>query len=354
METEDRWYVRFRGHTLGPLTSEQVKSSVRRKELGPDDKLASTSNPAWRPLRTQEEFLRCWEALTRPVPAELAPLPSPKILWQKKRAPLPAAPATQPIEPKPVAAPLQPEPKQAAPKASTARAAAAPAKPKAKAKPAKKAKPARRPAKPKVKSAAEPAAPVAVAPIPEKPEMKPAEVIAEASAPIAPVPMASEAAKITQALETPPAPKLAEETLSLLEALRDWNRKEKEAGAKAELAAPAPKPAPEPVSPLALSRPEFAFAPSAAVPVAPPAAAAGEKRGIELRLNLVISKQFIFISGLVAALAAAAVIYTLIEAKKMRGPVDSRLPDPSSPTIEPSPKDDPIPQLKAPTRPRRD
>lgn len=41
--------------------------------------------------------------------------------------------------------------------------------------------------------------------------------------------------------------------------------------------------------------------------------------------------------------------------KKMRGPKDFRLPDPSSPTAEQALfEDDPIPQLRAPTRPERD
>lgn len=354
MDTEDRWYVRFRGHTLGPLTSEQVKSSVRRKELGPDDKLASTSNPAWRTLRTEGDFLRCWEALTRPIPAELAPLPSPKILWQKKRAPLPAAPQSPAPAVAPLAAvPVAPPAAEAAVVQPKPSAVAKPAKAKVKSKPAKKAKTAKRAVKAKAKPA-EPAQPVpeatpALANIPEKPEIAPAAPAAE--------PIPAEPAHAA-------APKLAEETLSLLEALREWNRKEKETMATQPAPEPqtasAPKPSSAAPAPLAFARPEVVaapavpVAPSAAVPVAPLAAALAEKRGIELRLNLVISKQFMFISAIVAAVALSAAIYTAVEAKKMRGPVDSRLPDPSSPTVEPSPKDDPIPQLKAPTRPKRD
>lgn len=363
MNTEDRWYVRFRGHTLGPLTSEQVKSSVRRKELGPEDKLASTSNPAWRALRTQEEFLRCWESLHRPLPAELTPLPSPKILWQKKRAPLPAA--LQPATPKaaPVntgaAAPTPAAPAQPEQKNKSAPRPAAAAKTKPKAKPARKSKTSRKPAKTKTQAApealADPAKTVALA----EPETKPATSLIPAKPQItppaedAPAPVLKTEQVEARAPSPAPAaasPKLAEETLSLLEALRDWNRKEKENSAQT---APAPEspprtaaqPAvPETAAPVSLTRPD----PAEAVP-----APAG-KSGIELRLNLVISKQFIFIFTLVAALAAAAAIYTFSEAKKMRGPVDSRLPDPSSPTIEPSSENDPIPQLKAPTRPRRD
>lgn len=359
MDTEDRWYVRFRGHTLGPLTSEQVKSSVRRKELGPDDKLASAANPTWRALRTQEEFLRCWEALSRPIPAELAPLPSPKILWQKKRAPQPVAPAPAPMPPaeKPIAANPAPLPAAApgltvvAPKAAPTAPAKAKAKPKLKAKPAKRPRPttARRP----VKAKAEPA------PAAEKKTEDASQAIPEKILPVSAVVPAAEPiilARSEPAASAAPAaaaPKLAEETLSLLEALRDWNRKERESTPRVQSA-----PAPAPFAGHAPVPPESSPSPAIARPVfsahAEPEEAPATKRGIELKLNLVISKQFIFISGIVLAAALAAVIYTLTEAKKMRGPVDSRLPDPSSPTINPSSENDPIPQLKAPTRPKRD
>jgi hypothetical protein len=337
METEDRWYVRFRGHTLGPLTSEQVKSSVRRKELGPDDKLASTADPSWRPLRSQEEFLRCWEALTRPVPAELAPLPSPRILWQKKRAPLPAAPVRQAASPEIAArpaAPLSPAEPVSVPKPTEKKAARA-AKPK-KAKKAKKA-PARRILKPKAPT---------LAAIPEKPPIVPATEPLVTAQPVASVRVEKPTAPSAQAA---PIPKLAEETLSLLEALRDWNRKEKENSqvlSRVEPTPPHEASTREAALPLAAPRP--------LMPVAESPPAKEKARGIELRLNLVISKQFLFISSLIAALALAAILLAFTDLKKMRGPADSRLPDPSSPTVEPSPEDDPIPQLKAPTRPKRD
>src|SRR5690606_26032913 len=104
--TEERWYVSFRGHTLGPLTPEQVRSSLRKKELGPDDCVASTADRRWVPLSQVKEFHSALDSLQRP---EIPLPPPPRFLWQKKRkppVPEPAAPQAQ--EAAPATAPLEP------------------------------------------------------------------------------------------------------------------------------------------------------------------------------------------------------------------------------------------------------
>lgn len=76
---EDRWFVRFRGHTLGPLTSEQVKSSLRKKELTDSDKIASSRDPSWIKIASVPEFAAISEAQKKTT-IEWAPLPSPQLL----------------------------------------------------------------------------------------------------------------------------------------------------------------------------------------------------------------------------------------------------------------------------------
>lgn len=72
-----------------------------------------------------------------------------------------------------------------------------------------------------------------------------------------------------------------------------------------------------------------------------------------IQINLTISKLSISLL-FVACLAIGLGIFGIFEYKKMRDLKDSHLPDPSSPTIELSTTDDPIPSLKAPTRPKRE
>ncbi len=70
-----------------------------------------------------------------------------------------------------------------------------------------------------------------------------------------------------------------------------------------------------------------------------------------LRIELVFPnfRSLLFLVGAVALLSAAF-YYT----KKMRDPGDSRLLDPSTPSLHPASMGDPIPPLQAPTRPQRE
>jgi hypothetical protein len=372
MNREDRWYVRFQGHTLGPLTTEQIKTSVKKKELGPDDSLAPVRDPSWRPLRAVPDFFHFWEGLSRPKPVELAPLPPPSILWKKKAekplASLPKAPP--PKEAKLEAQPeASPAPSAPAVEIKKQKAPALKAKAKAKSKP-KRAKPKKKapaPAKAKEKIAAQEPIPEAVIPAVKVSVAEEVKAPAPVSAPVAVSSLARNEALGPEA--APAAASLAKsatllnkEAALLLASLRDWSDSEEtkpsspaDPAAPTASAAPAEKERTE--SPkVFFDRPEIPLAPPAAEEPAnrsaekkSPAKAAGR---IELQLNLHISKPFLALALAVVALAAAALV--VIETKKMRGPEDFRLPDPSGPTAEPSSGDDPIPQLRAPTRPRRD
>ncbi|RZA05759.1 MAG: hypothetical protein EOP11_12080, partial [Proteobacteria bacterium] len=80
---EDRWFVRFRGHTLGPLTTDQVMTSLRNKELTNSDKIASSKNPAWSTIAAHPSFAPVAETLRAPM-VTLAPIPPPQDIWQRK------------------------------------------------------------------------------------------------------------------------------------------------------------------------------------------------------------------------------------------------------------------------------
>ncbi len=334
---EDRWFVRFRGHTLGPLTNEQIKISLRQKELGPEDKLASAKNPAWRSLREVPEFHSFWETIT---PALLKPLPPPQFLWRKKRAPLPPAPqapipektlaptatvAVNPAEVKQKAAPLAPA------RTSVGKAK----KPKAKTKP-KRAIAAPSPSP----SRAAKATPAPVAAL-KKITIARRVPLAGKFPSLAPSPAA--------APETLPAPeKLAAETLSLLETLRDWSQKE-----AALHAAVAPARAPLKTQLDSSIPPKPAMPEPAPTVWAPPQTSSALKlKSEKIELHLTLSRKFLAAFALVAILAVTAIALSLTDAIKMRGLEGFRPLSPSSPEL--SPKNDPIPSLKAPTRPKRE
>lgn len=139
------------------------------------------------------------------------------------------------------------------------------------------------------------------------------------------------------------------EALSLLETLRDWRRQEEKTTQR-------PKESLLTRESLVAKPPISSLPPPAPAPV--PAAEQAphpSPRAIELRLTA--SKPFLLTVAAILGLAgivALLVFFFADAAHKTRGPVDSRLPDPSSPTVQPSTESDPIPSLKAPTRPRRD
>lgn len=75
----NRWFVKFRGHTLGPLQTSQIVSSIQKRELGVTDKIASASNPIWKEIGTEKEFA----SLFPKVSTDSLPLPTPSILMGK-------------------------------------------------------------------------------------------------------------------------------------------------------------------------------------------------------------------------------------------------------------------------------
>ncbi|RYZ99953.1 MAG: hypothetical protein EOP11_18845, partial [Proteobacteria bacterium] len=101
---EDRWFVRFRGHTLGPLTTDQIMTSLRNKELNNSDKIASSKNPAWSVISAHPSFAPFTK--TARSPAEiLAPIPSPHEVWQRKARQRAAEAALLSPSPAPASAP---------------------------------------------------------------------------------------------------------------------------------------------------------------------------------------------------------------------------------------------------------
>lgn len=431
---EDRWFVRFRGHTLGPLTSEQVKTSLRKGELGDGDKIASSRNPAWSTIAAHPDFSAFYQSLRRPD-LGLQPVPSVDALRRKReartelpsaaaysasrataaraetsmfafessdeapslkarfRAAMPVRSAPTPAS-TPVAAELEEKPRkkrQAAPgkklgrprkyprpedlsiadvvapilnQAPVAKAApvlsdrlsndiptrpviAEAAAPVVEAAPAPSPTPARAP---------EPVIEVIAEPVPVPTETLAAEVEAQAEYEPAPV-FVAEAEEVAEAVvaeEATPSPaveaslspaparpeipavapaseeRLGAESLSLLQSLRDWRRQEEQMGGRSRATQEAAEPTPVRIEPTR------------------PAAAYSAHRA-ENRLPL--PKHILII---LAALAVLVIGAAFVVAKKTRGPESVNFPDPSRPTAQPSKPGDPIPALRAPTRPQRD
>lgn len=390
---EERWFVRFRGQTLGPLSGDQVRAALRKNELSRDDKIASSREPAWITISAHP----LWGQVSVGGLSALKPLPSPQKLLQKKRAPLPKATAVAPViditpikvttadpapayerEPAPLpmaAAEPVPEPiaettpleaKPATIAAKTSRGLRPARKRKAKEKPALVAEelvaqPAPNPAP--VPSPAASPVPLALAADP-RPRELPAPSPDTNHLPVATDDpswrlFASAPAPQLPAAAVSAGP-LGPEAHSLMESLRAWEEEErvtdKEKVALAKPTAMLTGSANRPTSALEdmPDRPVFHFPREEnPAPTREPAAHADPAvRRIELHLSA--SKQFLVMISVLTALALAAAVYFFAFANKTRGPADSRLPDPSSPTIQPSEPGDPTPALKAPTRPRRD
>lgn len=310
---EDRWFVRFRGHTLGPLSTHQVRASLRKKEIGPADKLASAKEPAWKPLSAHAEFAGLWEEASSLE--TLAPPPSPRFLWKKNRAPLPSAPEEKVAATEAQTEPVMPAVPKVLPVAEPA------------------ALPVTEPASPR---AAAPVISPAVKTGNKKKKGKTAK--AKKAAPTAARAASPASRPVAPAKEAP----LPVEALSLMEVLRDWREQEEKIPAALRFARPESQTFVPPER-------QSSVLPTHATPAAPPKS---PRRPLELHLT--VSKQFLAVSGLVAALMIVAIVLALNGPKKMRDLESFRLPDPSSPTIQPSAPDDPVPALKAPTRPQRD
>jgi hypothetical protein len=214
------------------------------------------------------------------------------------------------------------------------------------------------------------AAPVTAAPVaePPKPEPVPQEPLREPAAPPAPPREAAPVVEATPLFPDPPpaavspepAPQespqedskdlafsAGEATLSLLAALKEWEKEEEKITASSR----AWQESPIPPRPQWQPR-EETFPGSPAWEPEPQRPAPLQKAGSIVELRLVISRPWLLLGGICLACAVALGIFVLSQ-YKMRDLEGLRLPDPSSPTMEPATQNDPFPELKAPTRPQR-
>ena len=94
-QREERWFVHFRGHSLGPITATQLKSSIKQGELKLEDKIASAKDGHWRPIAQVPDFAHFLLNIERPK-IQLKPLPpAAKVLRKRGRKPKPVASASE-------------------------------------------------------------------------------------------------------------------------------------------------------------------------------------------------------------------------------------------------------------------
>jgi hypothetical protein len=367
MNSSDRWFVRFRGHTLGPLSTEQILLSIQKKEIGAADKIALASNPVWQEIQSQKSF----QSLFPKTSFDSLPSPS-QVLYRKKKVEIPKylPPAkNEPSEktfddvkeflPKPESSLKfekirKPLPIQAKEKNSRKKTLK-----KGKKKPLaavvglkkrilstkvdrkKTVDPIPASPSPIEKSpmaemaASEP--PVKEFPVIQSPIESPIQEISK-SAEKLPLQqeIRSEKSEITvsKILQSfPERPEIQQsfenkqqemlETFSFLDSLRDWSKNE------------------------AAIKSEKNYTKNELVTPAPLA-------NRELEIKLTLTRPWIAAMGFVVICIFGALLFWSFETNKKRDLKDFHPSDPSSPTIQPSKQDDPTPGLKAPTRPKRD
>jgi|GEM_PF-5122559 len=306
----ERWYLRVQGRTLGPLDADEVKFGLETEEFLPSDKIASSGTPAWllvsdhplfRQFGTKEEGLRSQMLVPPPPPQLLRVKPQPSASAQM--------PAVIPAPPKVVVAP---EPVVEAPPTP------------------------RPPAIPEKFLRASPIPHVLPTKIRDLPDAAPAERTK---------PSLNEATQeLERFLKT-----LKKSATAPVEQIAPPAGKPALLKPKVEVSAPIPtRPSYEPV---------FFGVPE------PKAEKTKEKKKrearsiqIELKLPERPWRMLIVVAGIVLALflAFGNRNFDSNGENKTRDLKDSRLPDPSSPTNQPSEAGDPVPPLKAPTRPQRD
>lgn len=295
-----RWFLRSLGGTLGPLADQDILEGLRVGDFLGSDRVFSARDAAWTTLREHPHFasLHFWSELP-PASDQLSRVPSPRTLRARASAGLALAP------PLPVATE---EPKPAAPAEEPALVA------------------------PPVEAAVEEAL------FPPLPACIPGAVETETALSEATVP-----------------PLLPEENDDLEAAARELEIALENLPEPAE---PPPAAAP-PMAPVVNEAADAAGIPNRpdwkpvflADPTTPWEAPKDNTaaRGIQIRLE----------RPLLAAAGALVVLAVLVigvwwAANKTRDLKDSRLPDPSSPTTVPYDAGDPVPPLKAPTRPQRE
>lgn len=281
MNKSPRWFIRSHGHTLGPLTWQELEASLLSNDFGEESKVSSDLDQTWVNLFEKEELKPI--LLSRELhKVTLKAPPSPSVYFSKKNK----------------ENELQ--------------------------------------AKPKVME--------------EK---------------IEPLPNLEEK-QISKKVELPHRPKLnfsslAQENLGnqfhdpLLEILRDVRAADRsEASHSNQKNDVVDRSQISFLTNKEEKRREENFLANSSVIIQPPAAntwdSYQEPKTFELRLK--ISKQTLWM--LAALLIASVAYFGFSSLGKMRDLKETNLSDPPSPTIQPSEESDPLPPLKAPTRPQRD
>ncbi len=342
----ERWYLRVQGRTIGPLAQEEIRFGLETGEFLPADRVASSRHPAWSALAEHEQF-RGFARKENALRSDLLVAPPPPQLLRARAQPVPP--------PIPEVIPKSPAPKALAPLQKEF--AAIP----------QKFRNAEKLPEGKVlylRNLPDAPKPVpAPQPVPEL-IAKPISIVTAASVPaLAPSPIE----EVTEDAET---------NLSLDAATKELERflsslKKSPVLPKEPIAAPARKsemPSIEkPVFTAPIpARPSYepVFFGATAAPAVEKKKTEGRVLRIELKLPETLRQWLLLLAAI--ALAAAAYLYAGSGKKsspelddafgeiKTRDLKDSRLSDPSSPTNRPLEAGDPVPPLKAPTRPQRE
>lgn len=77
---QEKWFVHFQGHTMGPFSTEDIKTSIQKKEIGKQDKIASTEKKMWQTVEAIPEFRDFF--LPPLAPSFSIPIPPP-LIWKK-------------------------------------------------------------------------------------------------------------------------------------------------------------------------------------------------------------------------------------------------------------------------------
>lgn len=321
----ERWYLHVQGRTVGPLAGEEVSFGLKTGEFLPADKIANARHPIWRRISEHPVFGKQVASDAVPRSEQLQAPPPPRLLRVKPVTPPPKVPDFVPSRPPAEAAP---EPEQ--------RPMAAP--------------------EPESKIQAEPAAEqkaeTVAQPEPKQAVTAPAGASAFSSSPDD----YADDPETNASLEA--ATRELERVLSSLREPVPSPRTPGKASGKKELSAAIPA-RPE-VQPVFLAEP----APRRASPRHPEKAAGSQERRV-IQIELKFPERpirWLALAALVFGIAYYAGIFARKDSAPSAGLSENKtrdlkefpLPDPSSPTNTPSEAGDPVPPLKAPTRPQRD
>jgi hypothetical protein len=304
----ERWYLRVQGRTLGPLEAQEVKFGLETGEFLSTDKIASSRNPQWI-LVSEHPSFAAFSAEEEGQRSRMLVTPPPPQLLRIKPQVAPRAPLPETIP----AAPM-------------------------------------------------PATPAVVAPPPIPERFRDAQSIPH----VAPKNLRdlpdAQPRKIADAETASSLDEATKELERFLKTLRKQPETPREPVASPSGKSEAARPSPSVIIPIP-ERPSYE---PIFIPTPEPARKSREKpfsnRTIRIELSLPARPW-----RLIAWLSAMAIVLFLVFSyginqwsvfglgeNKTRDLKDSRLPDPSSPTNVPSEAGDPVPPLKAPTRPQRE